>query len=91
VDQAVAVVLKEDISVAIKVSGFDRLRLKQIKQETSDLIRKTAPQEYTVHITTDKRIFRDLSKVLSDIEANGGVATPKTQDQLAKLNKDMHG
>jgi hypothetical protein len=91
VDQAVAVVLKEDISVAIKVSGFDRLRLKQIKQETSDLIRKTAPQEYTVHITTDKCIFRDLSKVLSDIEANGGVATPKTQDQLAKLNKDMHG
>ena len=32
VDQAVAVVLKQDISVAIKVTGFDRLRLKQIKR-----------------------------------------------------------
>jgi hypothetical protein len=90
VDQAVAVALKQDISVAIKVTGFDRLRLKQIKQEVNDLIRQVVPREYTIHITTDKRIFRDLNQVSRDIAANDGIALPKTQDQLAKLNKDMH-
>jgi len=91
VDQAVAVVLKQDISVAIKVTGFNRLRLMQIKQEVNDLIRKAVPEEYTIHLTTDKRIFRDLNRVYQDIAGSGGVAAPKIQDQLAKLNKDMHG
>ena len=91
VDEVVAVVLNKHISTAFKVSGFHRLRLKQIRREVNDLIQEAVPSEYTVHITTDKRLIRDLKKVARDIKANDGIALPQTHDELEKINKDMHG
>jgi len=91
VDQAVTVILDKDISVAIKVSGFDRLRLKQIREEVNDLIRQMVGEDYSIHITTDKRIFRDLKEVAQQLKDSNGIASPQIQNQVDQLNQDMHG
>lgn len=91
VDEAVAVALDRHISVALKVSGFQRLRLKQIRREVNEMIQSEIPSEYTVHITTDKRLIRDLKNIAKNIKENNGIAQPKIRDEFEKINKDMHG
>ncbi len=91
VADAVAVTVDENISLAIKVTGFQRLRLVQIRREVNDLIKNEFPEDYTLHLTTDKRLIRDLARINETIRANNGMVEGQTQRELEKLNKDMHG
>lgn len=91
VDQSTAVVLNKDISVAIKVSGFNRLRLKQIRKEVHNKINQLTSKDYFIHITTDKRLFRDLQKIANQLQKANGTASCDIQDQVEVLNKDMTG
>ena len=91
VDQSTAVVLNKDISVAIKISGFNRLRLKQIRNEVHNKINQLTSEDYFIHVTTDKRIFRDLRKIANQLQKTNGTASPEIQEQVEILNKDMAG
>ena len=88
VKDGIAVVIDRDIAVAVKVTGFDRLRLKAIRQEVSDKIKKTAP-DYHIHVTTDKKLFSELRKVEKQIRQGEDPALIK--QKFDKINEDMHG
>lgn len=90
VQNATAVVINKEMSVAVKVSGFDRLRLKSIREETHHKITKQH-QEYTVHVTTDKKLFRELENLEQQINSDKTLSPPLLQDKVKKINQDMHG
>lgn len=90
VEDSTAVVINQDISVAGKVTGFDRLRLKNIRQEMHSKVRSIAPG-YNVQVTTDKKIFSELQKVEHQLNQSPGNSLPELQSKVKKLNKDMHG
>lgn len=89
VKNATAVVINKEMSVAVKVSGFDRLRLKAIRQELHDKIKKQH-QEYTVHVTTDKKLFKELQNLEQQINSDKAMS-PSLKEKVNKINQDMHG
>jgi uncharacterized lipoprotein YehR (DUF1307 family) len=90
VDRAIAIVLKEDTSIALEVTGFDRLRLKAIKKEVNKRVKDQLTDNYKIHITTDKKIYREMQKLKGKL-LQGQESPKKLIQQFDKLNKDMHG
>lgn len=90
VDDSVAVVIDEDITVALKVTGFDRLRLKNIKKQVHSQVKKEIEGSYTIHITTDKKIYRNLES-LHDQLIQGNQPPKDWKKRFKKINEDMHG
>lgn len=88
VEDSVAVILDKEISVAAKVTGFDRLRLKSIRKEVHERITQIAPG-YKVYVTTDKKLFSELQKLNSQIQQGENPARLKTK--FEKINKNMRG
>jgi len=96
VNEAAAVVINKEISVALKVSGFDRLRLKQIKKEVHDKIKATAAKDSEIHVTTDKKLFSEIKKLEQQISTG---ASDKDFDKkvidiknkVGKINEEMQG
>ncbi len=96
VDEATAVVINKDISVALKVSGFDRLRLKQIREEVHDKITATAVKDSQVHVTTDKKLFSEIQKLEQQIKVSAenkefNKEMVRIKSKLSKINEDMQG
>ncbi|WP_167577691.1 YhcN/YlaJ family sporulation lipoprotein [Ammoniphilus sp. YIM 78166] len=90
VDEAVSVVMGKDVSVALRVSGIDRFRLKGIKKEVSTKLKRDLSDRYTIHVTTDKKLFRDLVNIQGKL--NHGQGKPKElMKTYKKINDDMHG
>ncbi|MFZ5597701.1 MAG: YhcN/YlaJ family sporulation lipoprotein [Bacillota bacterium] len=81
-----AVVIDKEISLAVKVTGFDRLRLKKIKQEIHKKLEQEQPG-HTIYITTDKKLFAELKKIESRI--TGGPVPPDIKRRVDKINEDM--
>jgi len=90
IDDAIAVVLDKDISMAVKVTGFDRFKLRSIKKELHEEIKKQVDKQYTIHITTDKKIYKELSTLQSKLKA-GSITPEEQKKKFEKINKDMHG
>lgn len=88
VKDSTAVVLGKEISVAVRVTGFDRLKLKTIRRNVHEKISQMAPG-YQVHVTTDKKIFSELEKLQSRIQR--GEAPDRLKAELDKINKNMRG
>lgn len=96
VDEVTAVVVNKDVSVALKVSGFDRLRLKQIKKEVQDKIMTTVGKDNEIHVTTDKKLFSEIQKLEQQIKtSDGDKAFDKKltdiKNKVSKINEDMQG
>lgn len=90
VEDSTAVVINKDISTAIRVSGFDRLRLKSIKEEVHTKI-KDLNQDYTVHVTSDKKLFVHLQQIEKEIKGEQKKPLQEIQQRVEKINKDMQG
>jgi hypothetical protein len=90
VDESVAVVIDKDISAAVKVSGFDRLRLKSIREEVHGKIMELAPG-YEVHVTSDKKLFSELQKIETQINRKHYVSPSGIKSRVDKINNDMKG
>ncbi len=84
VKESAAVVIDRDIAVAVKVERFDRLRLKTIRWEVHDRIKELG-QEYNVHVTTDKKLFKQLQQM--EQELNIPREEPPLQELQVKFNK----
>lgn len=89
VDDSVAVVLKRDISLSLKVSGFHRLRLKQIRNDVHHKVRERVGEKYQIHVTTDKKLFAQLLKIKQDI--GKGKLNTDLMKKFNKVNEDMKG
>jgi len=90
VKESTAVVINNEISIAIKVSGFDRLRLKPIKAEVHDKI-KEFNKDYNVYITSDKKLFKQLRQIENQIRGEQDKPLIDLQKKVNKINKDMQG
>lgn len=88
VQDSTVVVMNEEISAAIKVTGFDRLKLKSIKEKVHQKI-KEANKGYTVRITSDKKLFSQLQKIEKQVQASPQKTPSEVQQQLQKINLDM--
>lgn len=90
VDDAVAVVIDKDFSIALKVTGFDRFRLNRIKSEVTKKIKSSTSGDRIVHVTTDKKLFMNLQSLRSKL-SEGNESSQKIQKEFKKINDDMHG
>lgn len=88
VDESTVVVINKEISAAVKVSGFKRLRLKSIKQEVHSKIKETN-KDYTVRVTTDKKLFKQLQSMEKQINKGQEISLPELKRKFDKINKDM--
>lgn len=90
VKESTAVALNREITAAVKVSGFDRLRLKSIKRETHDKI-KELNKDYNVFVTTDKKLFFQLKQIEGQINASGQQELTEILKRVKRINRDMQG
>ena len=90
VKESTAVVINNEISIAIKVSGFNRLRLKPIKVEVHDKI-KEFNKDYNVYVTSDKKLFKQLQQIEKQINGPQEKSLTDIQKKVKKINKDIQG
>lgn len=90
VDDAVAVVIGKDFSVAVKVTGFDRFRLNKIKSDITKKVKGNISGKHVVHVTTDKKLFMNLQSLRSKL-SKGNESSQKIEKEFKKINEDMHG
>lgn len=89
VEESTVVVVDKDISTAVKVTGFQRLRLESIKQEVYQKIKENVPEEYQLHVTSDKKLFRNLQAIEKQISQSPGQAPEDIQERVKKINEAM--
>ncbi|NLW45674.1 MAG: sporulation protein [Syntrophomonadaceae bacterium] len=82
VEDSSAVVVDQDIAAAIKVSGFNRLRLESIRNRARDKIKQAYPG-FHVYLTSDKKLFKQLQQLEKDLQKSNLSLT----EARAKLNK----
>lgn len=88
VHDSTAVVINKEISVAVKVSCFDRLRLKQVKNEVHEKI-KVFNKDYNIYVTADKKLFKQLQQVESQIKGEQKQSLLDMQKKVKMINKGM--
>ena len=88
VKESAAVAINKELSVAIKVGGFDRLHLKSIREKVHDAV-KEIDRDYNVYVTSDKKLFMRLQR----IEQQTGQAREESLGDIGSefkaINKDM--
>lgn len=90
VEDSTAVVIDKDISAAIKVTGFDRLRLKSIREQVHKKISE-ASKDYKVHVTSDKKLFSQIRRIEEQIKEQKVQSPADIKSKIGKINKDMRG
>lgn len=90
VEEATAVVIDKNISTAIKVSGFNRLKLQSIKEEVHKKI-GSMNEEYGVYVTADKKLFAQLQQIEKQINEQKVKSGSELKQKVDKINKDMKG
>jgi len=91
VEESTALVMNNQIAVAVKVTGFDRLHLKAIRQELNSQVKNMAP-EYDMHVTTDKKLFAQLQMLERQIKkAPQGNLPAQLKDSYNVIIEDMNG
>lgn len=90
VESSTAVVIDKSISTGIKVSGFDRLRLDAIKKEVHNKI-TAINDEYQVHVTSDKKLFKELQDIEKQITKKNLRTTTELHKKVEGINEAMKG
>jgi hypothetical protein len=90
VDQAIAVILDHKIYVGLKVSGFDRLKLRKIREKTLKELEEAFPKD-TIHVTTDKKVYWRIEQLKASIFKDSSLPKKEIEDKLEKIEKDMKG
>ncbi len=88
VKDCAVMILDREISVAVRVTGFDRLKLKSIRKEVYEKISHMAPG-YQVHVTTDKKLYSEVEKLNNRIQR--GEDPGRLKADFDEINKKMHG
>lgn len=88
VQDSTAVVINKEISVAVKVGGFDRLRLKQVKNEVHEKI-KAFNKDHNIHVTSDKKLFNQLQQVENQLKGAQEQSLLEIQKKVIVINKAM--
>lgn len=90
VEEATAVTIDKNISVGIKVSGIRRIKLQTIKEEVHKKISQIN-NEYQVYVTSDKKLFKELQDMETQIKSQKIKTSSDLLPKLEKINEDMKG
>lgn len=90
VESSTAVVIDKKISAAIKVTGFDRLRLESIKEEVHSKLTAINDQ-YQVYVTSDKKLFKELQDIEKQIKKDNLHTTTELHKKVEEINENMKG
>jgi hypothetical protein len=91
VDETAAVTLKDEIYVGLKVTNFNRFFLRSIRKDVHGRLKDQFP-ERAVHVTTDSKLFDDLSRLEGRIrEDPWGMDREDLRRKLYKIHEDMKG
>lgn len=82
IEDSAAVVVDQDIAVAVKVSGFNRLRIESIRNNARQRI-KSANPGFHVYLTSDKKLFKQIRQLEGDLRR----PNPSPAEFRAKVNK----
>lgn len=89
VDEVQTVSFKDEVYISLKVTGFHRFFLKQIREDAHRLAKKVNEVK-AVHVSTDKKIDMLLSQILEEME-RGKLSEKELEKKLKKIEKDMKG
>ncbi|WP_078596975.1 YhcN/YlaJ family sporulation lipoprotein [Evansella clarkii] len=89
VDAVTAVQIDNEVYITLTVTGFDRLFLKKIRKGAHERAKKLN-QDAVVHVSTDKKINRDLSRLESSVN-DRTITKEELKKKLDKADKDMKG
>ncbi|WP_187119746.1 YhcN/YlaJ family sporulation lipoprotein [Numidum massiliense] len=87
VTDATAVVRGDDLYTALKVTNFNRLRMKQIREKAHSKLRAQFP-DHEIHVTTDNKLFLELQRINTEAKKK---RQPKKKDLMKKLQKIHDG
>ncbi len=88
VADSTAVAYDKNVSVGLKVSGFDRFRLDSIKKEAHDKI-KSDINNIEVHVTTDKKLYKQLQELEQQINGENPPPPAEVAQKVEKINEQM--
>lgn len=90
IDKIVAVQIDKELDVAIQVTNFNRFKLEPIQKEVSKKLKEAFP-EANIHVTSDKRLLKDL-QILSEEQWPTDVkAACQKKKSLKQIEKQMKG
>ena len=90
VDEVAAVALKDELYVGLKVTNFNRLFLRSIRQDVHGRLKEQFPKR-AIHVTTDIKLFRDLSRLEESIRKDPWKDREGLKRKLNKIHEDMKG
>ena len=91
VDEAVAVALKDELYVGLKVTNFNRFFLRNIRKDVHDRLKDRFPRR-AIHVTTDSKLFDELSRLEGRIRKDPwGMDREKLKRKLYKIHEDLKG
>lgn len=88
VKESTAVSLNQEVTVGVKVTGFDRLRLKAIKNEVHNKIKAMA-DDHNVHVTSDKKHYVQLKQMEEQLNQPAGQDYPGIFKRMEKIIGDI--
>lgn len=90
VDQAVVVCIDDEMDVALKVSNFNRLRLKHLRKEVFHRLKEEFPKT-KVHVSTDSKIYKELEKLSNKPVTTDKKTACQMKKKLKKIEDQMRG
>jgi hypothetical protein len=90
IDNVVAVQIDDELDVAIKVSNFNRLRLKSIRKEAAQKLKAAFPKT-KIHVTSDKKLIDELQKLSDTPWSTNQKEACKQKKKLKHIEKQMKG
>jgi hypothetical protein len=90
VDKAVAVKIDDELDVALQVSNFNRLRLKQLRKEVFQKLNEAYPQA-KVHVTTDSKLYNELEKMNGQPWSDDKTKACEQKQKLKQIEEKMKG
>ncbi|MDG5787658.1 hypothetical protein QA612_09125 [Evansella sp. AB-P1] len=89
VDRVTAVSHNKSVYISLRVSGFDRFFLKQIRQKAYKRA-SSKNEEATIYLSTDRKVDMELNKIKSEIK-HRSITKKELEKELKKVEKDMNG
>lgn len=94
VEEAAAVFLRAEgklhVAVGLKVSNFNRLRLKGIRKEVYDALEKRY-KDAKLHVTTDAKVYHEIETLQKKGSPKSKEESCRQYQDLKKIEKDMKG
>ncbi|WP_416149658.1 hypothetical protein ACM26V_01285 [Salipaludibacillus sp. HK11] len=87
VEEATAVSQDKDVYVHLKVSGFDRLFLKDVRKKAKDKLERANP-DGKVEVSTDKKLELELTELKHKL-SDQKISKKQLKDDLKKVDDDM--